>query len=142
MNKYEVKVVYDRQTGEDNPGKVKEAYLVPAMNCSEAEQLVIAHIKPYIFGECDTPQIKKRLFFEIFFNDGGEFWYEAKVEMITVDGEKETRKAVNILVQGNSISDALEALKLNLKSYDCNIIGIKLSTIIEIVNITPTESAE
>ena len=63
-------------------------------------------------------------------------------DFITIDGDKETRKAVNILVQSNSISDALEALKLNLKSYDCNIIGIKLSTIIEIVNITPTESAE
>ena len=141
MNNYEVKVVYERQTGEDNPGVVKEAYLVPAMNCAEAETSVVEHIKALIFGQCETPQIKKRLFFDKFTSaSSNDFWYEAKVEMITVDGDSESRKAVNILVQGDNISDALETLNRNFKSYDCEILGIKKSVIVEVLNVDSYEA--
>ena len=33
---HEVKAVYEKQTGEDNPAKVKETYLVEAVNCADA----------------------------------------------------------------------------------------------------------
>lgn len=129
----EVKVNYTRQTGEDNPGKVKETYLVASVNCSEAEQKTIEEIKPFVFGDLETPQIRKRQFFDIFKNDGKENWYEAKVEMIIIDGDKETRKAVTILVQENTISNALQSLKFNLESYDCEIVSIKKSAVLDII---------
>lgn len=133
----EVKVNYTRQTGEDNPGKVREAYLVESVSCSDAEQQVTEYLEPYIFGDFEAPQIRKRQFFDVFDNRSGDFFYEAKVEMITIDGEKETRKAVNILIKADDITDALRDLHYDyLKNYDCEIISIKKSAILELLRPT------
>ena len=130
---HQVNVTYERQTGEDNPGKVKEAYLVNAVNCADAEQQVMDEIKPFVFGDVSTPQIRVRQFFDVFPGDG-ENYYEAKVEMITIDGDKETRKAVKILVQDNTIDGALKELHYkHLASRDCEILSIAKSPIIEVM---------
>lgn len=129
---HEVKAVYEKQTGEDNPGKVKETYLVEAVNCADAEKQVTDEIKPFVFGDSETPQIRKRHLFDIFPGDG-ENWYEAKVEMITIDGERETRKAVKFLIQEDSIHQALKELKFKLSGYDCDIISIAQSPVLDIL---------
>lgn len=42
MNYYQVNVSYERQTGDDNPGKVKESFLVAgAATCGDAEKAVM-----------------------------------------------------------------------------------------------------
>lgn len=131
---HEVKAVYDKQTGEDNPAKVKETYLVEAVNCADAEKQVMDEIQPFVFGDSETPQIRKRRFFDIFPGDG-ENWYEAKVEMITIDGDKETRKAVKVLVQDNTIDGALKELHYkHLASHDCEILSIAKSPVLDIIN--------
>ena len=66
MNYFQVNVKYDRQTGENNPGSVKEIYLVKAETCSDAERIVLDEIKPFIFGDCETPKIQKKSYFELF----------------------------------------------------------------------------
>lgn len=140
MNYYQVNVSYERQTGEDNPGKVKEAYLVATENASDAENRVMEEIEPFIFGECETKQIKKRSFFDVFVdmhNDSA--YYEAKVEMITIEGETETRKAVPVLVVASNFSDALQCLMLNTNDYDCEIISLKKSPVIDILAATKSE---
>lgn len=130
---HQVNVTYEKQTGEDNPGKVKETYLVNAVNCADAEQQVMDEIKPFVFGDVSTPQIRVRQFFDVFPGDG-ENYYEAKVEMITIDGDKETRKAVKILVQDRTIDDALRELHYrHLAGYDCEILSIAKSPIIEVM---------
>ena len=49
---HEIKVHYDRQTGEDNPGKVKEVYLIDgAVSFADAENCLMEEIKPFIFGD-------------------------------------------------------------------------------------------
>lgn len=131
---YQVNVNYERQTGEDNPCKVKESYLVPATSCAEAERIVAQEIKPFVFGECETPQIKKVQFFDVVHKGESLYFYQGKVEMITIDGDKECRRNVNILIQENSISGALVNLLNYLSSYDCEIIGIKKTSIIDILN--------
>ena len=134
MNYFQVNVNYDRQTGEDNPGRVKESYLVPAVTCGEAENAVLDEIKPFIFGDHETPKIQKKSYFDLFIESPGcVFYYEAKVELIMIDGEKEYRKAVNILVLANNIKDALITLLSNLASYDCEVIGIKKTGITDIL---------
>ena len=132
---YLVNVNYERQTGEDNPGKVKESYLVPAVSCADAERIVLDEIKPFIFGECETPQIKRVKFFEVFSHNelGGSYWYKAKVDMIIVDGDKEIRKPVDILVQGEKIIDAIGYCERCLLGYDCDITSIKRTSIIDIL---------
>ena len=132
---HEIKVNYSRQTGEDNPGKAKETYLVDgAVSFADAENCLMEEIKPFIFGDCEVMSCKRSQFFETFPNEGGAFWYKARVEMITIDGEKETRKNVAVLVQANLLDDAVHALKQALKSYDCELISIAKTPIIDILH--------
>ena len=130
---HEVKAVYEKQTGEDNPAKVKETYLVEAVNCADAEKQVMDEIKPFVFGDVITKQVRVRQFFDIFPGDG-ENWYEAKVEMITIeDNGHEARMAVKFLIQEDSIHQALKELKSNLSGYDCDIISIAKSPVLDIL---------
>ena len=133
---YEIKVVYQRQTGEDNPGKVKEVYLVDgAVSFADAENCLMEEIKPFIFGgECEVMSCKRSQFFDTFPNEGGEYWYKARVELITIDGDKETRSTKSFLVQANMLDDAVFALKQGLKSYDCEIISIAKSPVMDILH--------
>ena len=133
---HEIKVNYSRQTGEDNPGKVKETYLVDgAVSFADAENCLMEEIKPFIFGgECEVMSCKRSQFFDTFPNEGGEYWYKARVEMITIDGEKETRKNVAVLVQANMLDDAVFALKQALNSYDCEMISIAKTPIMDILH--------
>ena len=132
---HEIKVNYSRQTGEDNPGKVKETYLVDgAVSFADAENCLMEAIKPFIFGDCEVQSCKRSQFFETFPNEDGAYWYKARVEMITIDGEKETRKNVAVLVQANVLDEAVYALKQALKSYDCEIISIAKSPVMDILH--------
>ena len=132
---HEIKVKYDRQTGEDNPGKVKETYLIDgAVSFADAENCLMEEIKPFIFGDCEVQNCKRSQFFETFANPDGAFWYKARVEMITIDGEKETRKNVSVLVQANTLDDAVFALKQAMSSYDCELISVAKTQIMDILH--------
>lgn len=132
---HELKVKYDRQTGEDNPGKVKEIYLVDgAVSFADAEHCLMDEIKPFIFGDCEVQSCKRSQFFDVFPNEGGAYWYKARVEMITIDGDKETRANRAFLVQANLLDDAVFALKEALKSYDCELISISKTPIMDILH--------
>lgn len=134
---HEIKVNYSRQTGEDNPGKVKETYLIDgAVSFADAENCLMEEIKPFIFGDCEVMSCKRSQFFEVFPNEGGAFWYKARVELITVDGDKETRANRAFLVQANLLDDAVFALKQALKSYDCEIISVAKTSFMDILHAT------
>lgn len=129
---YEIVTKYQRKTGEDNPGLVKETYLVEAINPTNAEARVIDEIKPFIFGDHETERITKRNIYDIFANPNGENWYKGRVELIVVDGDTESRKAFTVLVQANTISDALRTLQDETGSIDCEIVGLAKSAILEV----------
>jgi hypothetical protein len=132
---HEIKVNYERQTGEDNPGKAKEIYLVDgAVSFADAENCLLEEIKPFVFGDCEVQSCKRSQFFETSPNEGGAFWYKARVEMITIDGEKETRKNVSVLVQANTLDDAVFALKQAMSSYDCELISVAKTQIMDILH--------
>lgn len=140
MNYFQVNVNYDRQTGENNPGRVKEAYLVNATTCGEAEKAVLDEIKPFIFGDCETPKIQKKSYFELLeYSPDCDFYYEAKVELIVVEGDKELRKTINVLVLANNIKGALNTLLHSFVSYDCEIISIKKTGITDILSVEKSE---
>ena len=107
--------------------------MVEGLNCADVETRLLDQIKPFIFGDCEVVSCKKVQYFDIFPNEGGEYWYKARVEMITIDGEKETRKTVSLLVQANMLDDAAYALKQALKSLDCEIISIAKSPVMDIL---------
>ena len=136
MNLFELKINYSRQTGEDNPGQVKETYLVESFNPSNAEARLVEELKPFIFGDHEVQRITKRNFFDIFPKPEAELWYKARVELITVEGDQESRKVVTMLVQANTISQALATLKDKTANLDCEIIGLAKSPIIEVYRAT------
>lgn len=130
---YEVKVNYQRQTGEDNPKNVKETYLVEGLNCANVENRLMEDIKPLIFGDCETPSCKKVQFYDLIENPEGDRWFKARVEMITVEDDgKEKRKAVSIFVQATTIDVALNNLRKYLETLDCEIVSITRSPILEV----------
>jgi len=131
---YEIKINYQRQTGEDNPGNVKETYLVEGLNCADVETRLTEQLKPYIFGDMEIPSCTKRQFFDIFPSTADGKWYKARVEMITIeDSGKETRKGVSILVQAVDVLQALHRLQKEVGGYDCEVVSITRSPILEVM---------
>ena len=130
---YEVKVHYQRQTGEDNPGNVKETYLVEGLTPADVEQRLMEEIKPFIFGDCEVPSCTKKQFFEIIDSPSGDKWYKGRVEMITIDDDKETRKAVSVLVSGSDCMQAHKSLQQAMNGYDCEIVSVARTPIMEVI---------
>ena len=134
---YEIKVHYSRQTGEDNPGKVKETYLVEGFTCADVEERVMETIRPYVFqGDCEVPSSKKVQYYDLIPQADGEYWYKARLELITIDNDKETRKPASILVQADNMLEALQTLKKHLASVDCEIIGLAKSPVMDVIRAT------
>ncbi|MGM9836946.1 MAG: DUF4494 family protein [Paludibacteraceae bacterium] len=130
---YEIKVNYQRQSGEDNPKGVKETYLVEGVNCADVEKCLMTELKPLIFGDCEVTSCKKVQFYDMIDNNEGEWWFKARVDMITVEDDgKEKRKGVNIYVHATEISDALTDLKKYLNTLDCEIVSIAKSPVLEV----------
>ena len=131
MNYFQVNVKYDRQaTEEENSGSVKEIYLVKAETCSDAERTVLERIKPYIFGDWEAPKIQRKNYFDIF--RGNETYFEAKVEFI-IDADEDVRKTVPILISDVSIDSAISALMEHMESYDYEIVSIKKTGIVDVL---------
>lgn len=132
---YEIKVKYERQTGENNPGGVKETYLVQGFTPTDVEKRLMEDIKPYIVGDVEVPSCKKVQFYDIVSSDEGDLWYKARVDMITVDDSgKETRKKVSILIQASTIQHAMTNLTKYLESLDCEIVSIARSPILDVIH--------
>ena len=133
MKLFEIKVNYERQTGEDNPGLVRETYLVDSVNPSNAETILMDELKPFIFGGLEVEHITIRNFFEIFTDLGADNWYKARVELLTIDGDKESRRVVAVMVQASTISDALKALKEKMAGYDCEILSVAKTPVLDLL---------
>lgn len=133
MNYFEVQVVYTRQTGEDNPCTVKESYLVESLTPSSAENRVIEELKPLISGSFEVLRIIQRKFYDYIPNSEGDNWYKARVEMITIeDSGREARKGVVVYVQSVSVKDAVKALLKSLERYDCELVSIAKTPILDL----------
>ncbi len=130
---YEIKINYQRQTGEDNPGNVKETYLVEGLNCTDVENRLMDEIRPFIFGDSEVSSCKKVQLYDLIPSPEGDRWFKGRVEMITIeDNGKEKRKAVSILVQATTIDQALKNLKKHLETLECEIVSITRSPILEV----------
>ena len=133
MKLFEIKVNYERQTGEDNPGLVRETYLVDSVNPSNAETILMDELKPFIFGGLEVEHITNRNFFEIFTTPEADSWYKARVELLTIDGDKESRRVVAVMVQASTISDALQVLKEKMAGYDCEVLSVAKTPVLDLL---------
>lgn len=134
---YEVKINYQRQTGEDNPGKVNETYLVEGISMTDVENRLMTEIQSQIFGgESEIQGCKKVQYYDTFLNPDADYWYKGRVELITIDNDKETRKKVSMLVQAHSVLDAVKTLREKLNQLDCEIVSVAKTQIVDFLRAT------
>ena len=131
---YEIKVVYQRQTGEDNPANVKESYLVEGLTPADVEKRLIEQIQPFIMGDLEVPSCTKKQFQEIVTSPEADKWYKGRVELITIeDSGKETRKTVSILVQATTAMHAMKNLTQAVSGYDCEIVSVARTAYMDVI---------
>lgn len=130
---YEVKVRYTKQNGEDNPAKVTELYLVNDECFGGAEKQALENLKVFVFGEdIEVVAMKVVKPFDIVKCGCAEKIFKCKVDMITVDMEKETRKRVFVYVGATSLEEARKTFEDEFKSYDCELISVEETKINEV----------
>ncbi len=114
---FECKVRYDKMTENGMVKKANEPYLVDALTFTEAEARIIEEMKPFISGEYSISSEKKTKISEIFFNEGGDRYYQVKVNYITFDEKTQAEKktATLILVQASDFDSALANFKKGME---------------------------
>ncbi len=114
---FQCKVKYDRNGEDGNFTSVNEVYLVDAMSFTEAEKRITEELKPFVSGEFNITDIKRKRIAELFENNEGDIWYLCKVMFITLDEEKgvEKRTASFMLSQGENLKEALDVLINGMK---------------------------
>ncbi|MDR3266787.1 MAG: DUF4494 domain-containing protein [Tannerella sp.] len=111
-NWFECKISYEK-TGEDGiRKKVSESYLVDALSFTEAEARIIEEMQPFISGEFSVLDIKRARYNETFFNDKGDRYYKAKINLIALDEKSGTEKktSVQMLAQASTIHEAIKVI--------------------------------
>lgn len=135
-NWFECTVKYEK-TGENGlPQKVSEPYLVDALSFTEAEKRIIEEITPFVSGEFTVSKVRRARIAELFDNPGGDRWYRAKVNFISLDEEKgiEKRVATAMMVQASTFKEATDLLieKLSTTLSDWEIVTIKETGIMDV----------
>ena len=130
---YEIKISYTRQTGEDNPKGVNETYFVEGLTVADVEERLLGEIQRYISGEWETKSCKQVQVYDYIAKPEAEKWYKARVELITIDNDKETRKAVNVYAQADNISEATKAIHQGMGNNDFEVASITRTKLVDII---------
>jgi len=116
--------------------KVTESYLVDALSFTEAEARIVEEMKPYVNGVFALIDIKLERITELFFNEGGDRYYKAKVILIDMDENRGAGKktALQMLVQASDIKEAIAVLETGMKGTlaDYVIASVSESQILDI----------
>lgn len=141
---FECKVTYERNADAVGLKKVSEIYLVNALSFTEAEERIIAEISPLVsMGELEVTNIKRVKFAELFLaeRESADRFFKARVNFITVDEKSGTEKraGVNMLVQSESLPDALGELVKQMEGQlgEYEISSIADSPILDVIKYEP-----
>lgn len=136
QNWYEVKVKY-LKTGQDGfEKKVTDLYLLDAVSYTDAETRIYEIMKELTRSEFLIMNIKKSNITEVISEKDGEWWYKAKISLVSIDEEKgrEVKISNYLLVAGNDIEDAQKQLKEGLShmliSYE--VVSVTLSKVVDV----------
>jgi hypothetical protein len=143
QNWYECKVKYLKIDQGGFERNINDNYLIEAYSFTDAEARIFQIMNEITNGDFQVMNIKRSNITEVISKMDGEWWYKAKISLITIDEEAGKEKKVNnyILVMANDIKDALKQLEDGLSymliPYVTTI--IQLSTIAEVF---PYKTAE
>jgi hypothetical protein len=110
---FECKVKYVKIDDDGRERKVSEVYLVDAVTFTDAETRIIQQLQTMVRGEFTVDNIKKSNIIEIFPHEVGEWWYKAKIGIVTIDDKAGKEKKINnyFLVAADDIKQALQRLE-------------------------------
>ena len=134
---FECKVKYVKIDQDGRERKVTESYLVDAVSFTDAETRIIEQMQQVVRGgEFLVDNIKKSNIIEIFPHDDGEYWFKAKIGIVTIDEKAGKEKKINnyFLVAADDFKQALQRLEEGL-SYilvPIQITAMNLSTIVDV----------
>jgi hypothetical protein len=113
---FECKVKYVKVDQDGRERKVSESYLVDAVSFTDAEARMIEQMQQIVRGEFYIDNIKKSNIIEIFPNESGEFWYKARIGIVTIDEKAGKEKKINnyFLIAADDFKQALERLEEGL----------------------------
>lgn len=113
---FECKVKYVKIDDDGRERKVSEVYLVDAVTFTDAETRIIQQLQTMVRGEFTVDNIKKSNIVEIFPHEEGEWWYKAKIAIVTIDENAGKEKKINnyFLVAADDIKQALQRLEEGL----------------------------
>lgn len=113
---FECKVKYVKVDQDGRERKVSEVYLVDAVSFTDAEARMIEQMQQVIRGEFYIDNIKKSNVIEIFPHESGEFWYKARISIVTIDEKAGKEKKINnyFLIAADDFKQALERLEEGL----------------------------
>ena len=113
---FECKVKYVKIDDDGRERKVNEVYLVDAVTFTDAETRIIQQMQTMVRGEFMVDNIKKSNIVEIFPHENGEWWFKAKIGIVTIDENAGKEKKINnyFLVAADDIKQALQRLEEGL----------------------------
>lgn len=140
---YECKVKYLKIDQGGFERNINDNYLIDAVSFTDAETRIFQIMKEITNGDFQVLNIKRSNVSEVISKLDGEWWYKAKISLITIDEEAGKEKKINnyILVMANDIKDALKQLEEGLAYMlvPYVITMLQLSTIAEVFPYIPTE---
>ncbi|HKK82379.1 MAG TPA: DUF4494 domain-containing protein [Prolixibacteraceae bacterium] len=133
---YECKVKYLKIDQSGHERKVNDNYLLDAVSFTDAETRIYKEMQQLTNGEFQVANIKKSNLTEVIPSETGEWWYKAKISLITIDEEKGKEKKITnyILIMADDINHALKRLEegLSYMLVPYVVTAIQLSTIAEV----------
>ena len=116
QNWFEVKTKFIKIDDSGREKKESETYLVDALTCTEAEARAIKKLTQYIRGDINIGKVVTSNIVEIFPHEDGEWWYKAKISIVTIDENAGKERKVNnyFLVAADNIKQAIQRLEEEL----------------------------
>ena len=135
MTWFECKVRFDKLQENGSVKKVNEPYLVDALSFTEAEARIIEELQPYISGDFNIMAVKRTRITEIFRDETGDKWYQAKLVFEHIDERGNEKKTTTLmLVQAKDFRTALENIEEGMKGTmaDYDIVSITETLIMDV----------
>lgn len=127
MERFECRLVFEREGK-----KTSECYLVDGVNHGDAESKCIEEVKDFIEGDFIVDKVQRKRFSEVLMGES-ECFYTSRVSLITLDEKTgaEKRKNVTLLVNADTIADALSKTADVMNGLEFDIEGVNKSPILE-----------
>ncbi len=134
---FEVKAKYMKVSESGKERMVTEVFLFDAVSFTDAETLAIKRFQEIVKGgEFAINNINKSRISEVVASDDGEFYFEAKINLVTVDEEAGKEKKINsyYLVLADNIDEAKKKLdeELNYLVIPYTVVQLKQSSICDV----------